>query len=504
MKKRSIGILLSYGYTFLNMACSLAMSSFLLRGLGDTEYGLYQTISAFASYLVMLEVGTGTVISRNVALCRGRGENEKIKNNTSTIWYVTVFLSFIILLASIVFAMNIGNIYAKTMTPDQVVYGQKIFAVITGYLIVSFLTNNLNGFLLGMEEYTFASIIKIFKLLVRTISLVIIISFHSYAIWIALIDLIVSLAVFIVTYIFCRRRHDIKLKLKYFDKEILRECLPLCLALLLQAVINQANNSVDKFVIGIQMSLESVALYSVVQYIYSLIATIGTIPISIYMPQIAKDVASGKAGKELTKTLVPACRLVALICGTLFFGFIAVGKQFVGIFYGTSRQDAWLYALISCSPMVVNMTNGVIVNILDVLNKRLIRSLALMGTTVMNIILTVLLIQDYGILGAVIGTAASLILGNIIIMNIYYSRSIKLNVIWLFGQAYKGILLSQIIASVLGFIAASFIENIYLSFLVGGCLYVVILAILLLIWGFNQGEKQKVFSILKKAKILRK
>ncbi len=70
MKKRNVGIVLSYAYTFLNMVIGLFMSSFMLRQLGDVEYGLYQTVSSFATYLVLLEFGTGSVMSRNVVVAK--------------------------------------------------------------------------------------------------------------------------------------------------------------------------------------------------------------------------------------------------------------------------------------------------------------------------------------------------------------------------------------------------------------------------------------------------
>ena len=39
----------------VNMITGLVLSSFLLRALGDTEYGLYQTIASFATDLVLRE-----------------------------------------------------------------------------------------------------------------------------------------------------------------------------------------------------------------------------------------------------------------------------------------------------------------------------------------------------------------------------------------------------------------------------------------------------------------
>lgn len=501
LKNRGIGIAISYIYTFLNMVCSLIMSSFLLRMLGDTEYGLYQTVSAFATYLVMLEFGTGTVMSRNISLCRSKGEEEKLKNNISTLWYTTLFLSVVILLVSVVFFLNIGNIYKNTMTPEQVEYAQEIFIVMTAYLIFSFFTHTFNGVLLGMEHYTFANTMNIIKILSRSLLLVAVVTFKPYAMSIVLIDLLVSAMVFVVTFASCKKKYNIKLKFKYFDKSILVESLPLCLALLLQAVINQANSSVGKFIIGIKMTLESVALYSVVQYIYTLISTVTTIPITMFLPQVARDISSGLKEKELTRTLVAPCRLVVMIGGTLLFGFFAIGKQFITIFYGASKQSAWGYALLIAIPMFINMTNGVIINVLDVTNKRLARSLSLAGTTLLNIVITLILIPKYGILGVAIGTATSLILGNILVMNIYYKKSLKLNVIWLYYQAYKGLLPYQIFSGVIAYFIAGLIDNLYISFFVGGFLYVFLVFFFIYFWGLNELEKNKIEGFLKKIKI---
>ena len=66
LSDRKLGIALSYANTILNMVVGIFLSSYLLRILGNTEYGIYQTITSFVNYLVLLEFGTGTVITRNL------------------------------------------------------------------------------------------------------------------------------------------------------------------------------------------------------------------------------------------------------------------------------------------------------------------------------------------------------------------------------------------------------------------------------------------------------
>ena len=98
MHTRGKGIIISYVKVAANMACGVILSSALLRMLGDTEYGIYQTVAAFANYLVLLDFGVGTVMIRNISMCRGRqaGEDE-VQRNISTTWTLTCLLSLLLL-----------------------------------------------------------------------------------------------------------------------------------------------------------------------------------------------------------------------------------------------------------------------------------------------------------------------------------------------------------------------------------------------------------------------
>lgn len=478
------------------------MSSFLLRMLGDTEYGLYQTISAFAMYLVMLEFGIGSVMARNIAVCRNSDNKEKIKNNISTIWYIAIILSAVIATVAIVFCISIDEIYSNTMTNEQIVYGKKIFAFLVVYLIASFYSQTLNGLLLGYENYTYSQKVSISKIVIRTILITIVLLIKQHAILIAIIDTIISLVIFVVTFIYCKKKYSIKFKWKYFDKRILKDALPLCMAMVIQTFVNQANSSVGKFIIGIMMSMESVAIYSVAQYVYSIFSSITTIPISMYMPQVAKDVVNGLNGKRLTQTLVQPCRLIVILGGMIMCGFFAVGKQFVILFYGQSKEQAWVYALIIIIPMFINMANGILINVLDVLNKRIARSYVLLITTILNIFLSVFLMSRFGIIGAVLATAISTFIGQDVIMNIYYSKKIKISVIYLFKEAFKGILPIEICSGLICFILANSISNNLVSMAAGGISFVLLCGVGFILIGFNQYEKNLVFGILKKVKKL--
>ena len=504
MKSRKKGILLSYINTLLTLVVGIFLSSFYIKQLGNTEYGIYESISSFINYLVLLEFGTGTAITRNLSLCFTMNKDkEDIQKNISTIFGITIVLSIAIIIVALIFYFFIDKIYYVTMTFAQIAYAKKIFLFMLFYLISSYYVQTMSGIILAYENYTYASKISIVKTIIKLLLIACLILVTKKAIYIAIVDMIISIIVLIYTYYYCKKKYNTKFTIKYFDKKILKATLPLCLAVFIQVIVNQANNNVDKFVISIMISPEMVTLYSIALYIYSIFSTATTIPITIYSPQIIREVALGKQKKELVDILIQPSRLIVIIGGLLLFGFIAVGKQFIIIMYGKEYIKAWIISMIIMIPMFFNMSNGIIINVLDALNKRMVRSMALLITTILNIILTVIWVKQWGIIGAASATLLCTILGQILIMNIYYYKKLKLPIIYIFKKTFKGILSFQLIAMIVAYLIANCISNVYISFFIGGVLYISIFGILYFLFGKNNIESKYIDDFITKIKLKR-
>ena len=487
------------------MICGLFLSAFLLRTLGDTEYGIYQTISSFVNYLVLLEFGVSTVITRNIVSCRAQNNEAEIQKNISTIWSMTCILAGIIVALGTVFYTFLGTIYSQSFTETQIKYGKQIFLIALAFLVASFFSNTLNGILLGYEKYSFQPIIALIRLLFRTILLIFLVLSFRKSIVIAYVDLFCVVVVDIWLIIYCRKTLNLSFSFQFFDKSIFISSLPLATAIFIQTLVNQANSNVDKFVIGIKLGPEEVAVYSVGLYIYSVFSMLTTIPITMYAPQVVKEISNGFNPNDVSTHLIPPSRLIVIIGGSIFFAFFAAGRQFISIVYGVSYSIAWKIALIIMAPMLINMSNGIMINILDATNKRMARSGILLLTTLGNIILTVFWIEKYGITGACVATAVCTLLGQILLMDIYYYKKLGIKVLSFKIRTYKGIIIWQLVAAVIAFFAADSIHNIYISFFVGGFVFVVIFSVAFLLFGATTMEREllrkyRLFWLLKRRK----
>lgn len=496
--KRNIGLIISYIYFVLNTVLTIFISAFIIRTVGKTDYGVYQSMTAFLSYLVLLEFGTGTLMARNLSLLKKDGTDyETVNKNISTIWSLTIVLAIIICSVAFVFWGLIEVIYSNSMNAEQVALAKKIFVFAAGNTLLSFLNSTLNGLALAYEKYLLEKILSITKLLLRVGLLILTLSLNANVLWVVIIDFGLSLTIFAVMMFFCVFRLKATLVFRYFDKKIFKACLPLAFAMLLQTVVNTANGSVDKFCISVMLKPEDVTIYSVSMAIFTTFSGVATIPISLFMPTIAKTVKTGISGGELTETLVEPCRVNVLITGLLMCGFIAIGRPFLTLLYGADYVESWIYAVIVIIPMFFNMTNGIIINILDIYNKRHIRSYILMGSTVLNIVLTIIGIKFFGMVAAAIATAISLVI-QIITLNLYYNKKIGLRIIRLFYKSYKGILFYYLVAMALAFGLTYIIKGAVAQLFVCGFVFIIVSFVLILIFGLTESEKKKRNSILSK------
>lgn len=494
---KAVGIAISYIYYFLNIVISIILSSFIIRKTGDADYGVYQSMNAFVSYLILLEFGVGTVITRNVSLI-DKNNNDSLNRNISTIFILSILLSALIGLFLIAFYFLIPVFYSKTFDISQIETAKLIFIFSGLSLLSTFITSAFNGLILAFEHYAFEKTVACIKISARLILLITALKIKQYILLVPIIDCILSFTVLLITYFYSKSKINYKVRIKSFDLGILKSSLPYIFAMLIQTLANVANGNVDKFVISVIMPPQFVTIYSISMYFYAAFASIASIPVAMYMPQLATKIKKECSNDELNISIIKPCRVNLIITGLVCFGFVATGKQFISLIYGADKEEAYIFAIITMIPMFFNMWNAVIINIVDLYNKRHVRSFIQIITTSINVVLTIIGVTFFGLLGAAVSTAISL-LCDIILMNIWYHTKIGINIPKLFANTFKGIFPSLLISLIISLMFSLFIQNNIASFFVSGLLFIIVFAGSMLLFGLSKEEKRKIHFLFKKS-----
>ena len=202
--------------------------------LGDSEYGIYRTISAFTGQLAIISFGIGTITSVYVAKYSADStiENEKEEQNFLFLAInVSILISFIVLCVGFILYFFIDNIYGKNLTASQIHLMKNLYILLVLNIAIYLFRDVFVGIVNGKEKFIYSNSIKFFRLLFRTIAIIIVLSAGFKSIGLVIIDLLISIIMVICNIIYCFVVLKVKIKYFYFDRMLFKTMFSFSLAL---------------------------------------------------------------------------------------------------------------------------------------------------------------------------------------------------------------------------------------------------------------------------------
>ena len=126
-----IGAILSYILIILNSLYGLFISPFLLGVVGQSEYGVYKTMSSLTTSLLVLDSGIGGTALRYIAQYRASGEDRKIDSICTMLFFITLILAIIVGLISFGVFFCIEGIYKKSFSENELFLAKRLFIILS-------------------------------------------------------------------------------------------------------------------------------------------------------------------------------------------------------------------------------------------------------------------------------------------------------------------------------------------------------------------------------------
>ena len=202
--------------------------------------------------------------------------------------------------------------------------------------------------------------------------------------------------------------------------------------------------------------------------------------------------------KELSDLFIKVGRIQYILLGLISSGFIVFGKEFIYLWLGDEYSEVYTISLWIMIPLTIPLIQSTGVIIMQAKNLHQFRSILYFFIAILNIINSIQLVKSYGAVGCAIATGISFILGQIIIMNIYYQKRINIDIILFWKNIFK-MTIPIIIVFILGILMNKFINNYsFKTFIFKGSMYTLFYSILMYLMGMNTEEKNEVKKLLKK------
>ena len=484
------GAILSYILIIFNTLYGLFITPYILGCIGEGDYGVYKTISSLTSALMVLDLGIGGTVMRYVAKFKAAKEDEKIPNFIAMNLVQAAILCGVIGIAAAGIYTTIDNAYAATFTTDQIAKAQDLFIGLIVNMMFHVMENVINGVITGHNRFMFGNGVKVVRLLLRILLVIILLQFFADSLVIVLIDLGVTIVFLLVEVWYIRKKLGVKIKLTKWEKTLFMESGKYTALMFLTSIAAQVNNNLDNVIIGALSGPAFVTVYSFGLLIFGMFEQLSTSISGVMLPTVSNLLAKEDGMGEVENLVVRTGRIQFMLLGAALTGFFCIGKDFIRIWLGEGFDDVYIITLILMAPALFELCVNVCLSILRAKNMLSFRTVTLFASTILNAVVTVLAVRYWSYIGAALGTAASFIVGSLIVMNIYYYKKLGLNMLRIYRRILSGTWICLLIAGTGLYLFNYVFHGSLWSFAAGVMVFGSLFVTGMWLFGFNQEERR--------------
>ncbi len=499
LKSKKMATMAGYASIVITTVLNLILTRLYLRTLGQDGYGLYQMIYSIAQYILVLDMGISTVMVRYLVDYNSKGDKEGAENFAFHIGVLILAILVVIAIGCTALNASIERIYVN-LTIEEYAVSHQMFLVMAMTLALTIVQHYLHGIINSNELFVVGNVATIFASVLKFVIVYILLYRGIGVIAIAWSDFIVKLLVVLLGAYICFGQLKFRLRPHKINFKILSGAFVLMGGMLLHSVSTFANNAIDKTILGILMSKSDVAVYAIAMPFITVYNMLPTIFTNMFLPTAIRLKNSGAGGREYTSLIVKVGRYQFAICGLMFVGFLACGKDFIVLMYGKDVIQAWVIAVIIMIPSMIQLSEEAINGVIDANDKRLFFSSMVLIMSLLNIMLTIIMVKAWGILGAPIATSISYISYFIIARNIFAKRMFKIEIGRMIREIPARTIICLLLAAVPGVIINYLFQERYnIGLLLIKAFAVCIVFVVTMLWfGFDESEKKYLLGFIKR------
>lgn len=493
------GVILSYISTAISIVIQLIYMPVMIRLLGKSEYGLYSLVSSVVSYLSLFSLGFAGAYLRFFA----KFYNNKEKLASLNGMFLTLFtvLAVIAIICGTILSFFPEQIFGSKLSNSELAKAKILMLVLVINIAITLLSSIFDSIIGAYEKFIFQRIVGLVSVIVNPFICLPLLLMGYGSVMIVIITTGITLARFAVNVWFCICKIAIPVSFRGFQWSLLKEIAVFSSFLLMNMIIDQINWNVDNLILGHTSGTEEIAVYGVASQFNSLFITFSTTISSVFAPRV-NHIAVQKEKDyrtEFTKLMAKIGRIQWLILGLLTGGFIVFGKYFiVHIFAGEGYENAYTVSLYLVIPVLIPLIQNIGIEMQRALNKHQFRSIIYLIIAISNVGISIPLAGKWGAVGTAMGTAFSLLIGNGLIMNIFYHRVLKINMRYFWKEilkTWKGFLIPSILAV---FIMRYVVfENIKIFF-ISAFIFTIVYCSSILFFSCNEEEKSLIFGMIRR------
>lgn len=500
MNQLKAGAALNYVSICLNMIVGLIYTPYMLRMLGQSEYGLYSLAASIIAYLTVLDLGFGNAIIRYTAKFRAEGKQREQEEMFGMFFILYIGIGVIAMIAGSVLSLNVENMFSRAMTDTEVYRTRIMLWLMTFNLAFTFPMSIWGSIMSAYERFVFQRIVSIIRSVLNPVVMILLLVVGYKAIAMVVVTTIFNVATLLINWWYCKYRLTIKVRFAKFKWGFLKEVSIYSFWIFLNAIMDRIYWSTGQFVLGIYKGSVAIAIYAVAIQLESMYMMFSTAISGVFLPKVTSMVTNGVSTEDMSDLFIRTGRIQYIIMAFILSAFIVFGKPFLLLWAGNAYCDAYYICLMFFIPLTVPLIQNIGIIILQARNSMRFRSLLYIFIALASLGLSILLAKPYGVYGCAFATSLALLIGQVIIMNIYYHYKQSLNMLKFWKEIIKMSIVPMVLVTIGLFITNSplFYTISLTKFLAVGLLFTIIYGVTFWLFSMNKYEKKLIVQPFKK------
>ncbi len=494
-KQIKVGAIMSYLSIGFNIIVGLLYIPWMVREIGQANYGIYTLAMSVISFFVM-DFGLSSAISRLITRSRAKNDEKSIQNILGITAKIYLFIAVIVAIALVVFFSLINNIFVN-LSVEEIAKFKIVFCIAGLFSIISFPFIPLNSIIISYERFVFLKACDLVNRVV-TMGLMIIALIMGYGLYaLVLVNVLSGILIIVIKLHYIRKSIQVKINIKYKNKETLTGIFKFSVWMTIIVISQRFILTITPAVLGALSGSIAISVFAIGHVIEGYTWRFSEALNGLFLPKITRIVTESDERERITVLMIKVGRVQLFIVGIIIIGFISLGKEFIILWMGIDFQDSYYVALLLVSTGIISFTENIAYTLLIVLNKIRYRAIVYVGNAILTLFVSVLLAPKFGAIGSAIGIFVGNVVFSIIIMNIIYNRVIGLNIVRFFKECHLKMLFPMVVSLLVGFlIQESFSAPNLIYFASKAASLAVVYFLLMWVMSFNSYEKKLVKGVI--------
>ena len=204
------GAVLNYAVILLNNLLGLLYMPYMLRMLGQSEFGLYSLVASVIAYLTVLDLGFTNAVIRYTAKFRAEGKVRELLEMFGMFILIYSAISLVALVAGGFLYANVDAVFSAKMTASELARMKPMLLMLLFNLVITFPLSVFGSIITAYEKFVFQKLLVIGRILLSTAVMIVLLHFGYKAMALVVVQTVFNIAQLIANWIFCRRRLKVK------------------------------------------------------------------------------------------------------------------------------------------------------------------------------------------------------------------------------------------------------------------------------------------------------